>query len=1534
MFAETTSWGNYFYGGLRNFIDAEAAYVNTRQQSAKANLPKVALSVADSVSFAVKGITAATILGYGAPLPITALATLSLFPSNTFSYLATQINKFSNKIDKWLSSDDEQTDEQSSEDKQSLGSTAASSNRLGSISNWVPTLETVQYITTNGLTLYQNLLPINWLKIMTVEAVEQPLRWYYGGALPEYYTNNAIGDWVWMLSGVTGEMIQSHRLLRNTCYSKQLSLANVIPCPVSSINSLSTISWANSRDVIKGANLGGYLFTNNMQHIVPILPLLITQLLGKSIFKENFNIVSTNFIVLAGLSLLQTIDAGSTTINLQAGIPINTTIDLTQLAGTSNIAGLIIKYPPQLAQSGLKIYPKLIGNYTQGQQLSDYQLLATSKNQVELLSLGIQLLGETLKTTFFSEGQIKWKYLTGGGLISSPTIALDGTVYLGSQDYYLYAVNPDGNLKWKYLTGGGINSAPTIAADGTVYTGSYDNYLYAVNPDGSLKWKYLTGGMIDASSPTVAGDGTVYIESRDNYLYAIYPNGNLKWKCSTGGWAVTTSSLAVDGTIYVGSSDGYLYAIYPNNGSVKWKYFGVIDTYSSSAIGKDGIIYIGSNDGYVHAIYPSDGSLKWKYLTGSAVQSSPAIGVDGIIYIGSLDDYLYAFYPNGSVKWKYFTDNSQVRSSPAIGEDGTIYVGTSRTNFFGDYTDYFKTDPHYMYAMNPDGSLKWKYLINGWVESSPTIAPDGTVYVGSFNNYIYALSTKVFSNTSPWPQFHQNNLHTGIQPIPPQLQIFDMRYLTIEGTPNITGTLNIEVTNDQITSFYMNMNFNAVSPLYSACNVINPIPDQTVDINSQYNFKIDAKQIFSGDIQYITVTETGKTSLPNWMTLNRTITDMVMQDIEGEIEASEDILYVSSGVGMQLINISDIDHPRLTGEVVVLESSSYWGWSILLENKTAYLVQYAPYWSNTFNIIDVSNANNPTVLSSRYLGFVDLACIDVFNGVAYLGLTWTMDGNAARVVDVKDSTNPISLNGISQQVAGSGGSKIQVKNGIAYITNCPLGPWTEHVGLALINVSDQNNFVFLGRIDWYSYFGGIRITVLDHIAYTTSDEQLLLINVSNPYDPTILSSFTIDGAGYSNPSCTSDPTNCTYLSGFRIIGNLAYISSCKQWKQPQDRAMHIVDISDPKNLRSLEVITLPHGDLTLGGGGCFAINNGIGAISTKKTNLHIFSLNKLQLIGNPFINDIGSHSLTVTAFDYNGNNCSTTFKVTVSQQNLVYQKSPTVTETLSTTNTQTITQTNTYTTSPSPTNTDTPTSTNTVTNTNSPTTTDSVTFTVSPSPTSTHSPTLTNTASPTPTDTDSITSTNTDSVTPTSTHSATLTTSLTPTDTHSPTLTSTASPTPSNTDSITSTNTDSTTPTDTHSPTLTNTDTNSVTSTSTAVCSPTLKQLCCVNSNIQIHNKKFNTLALDSSTSIEQEHSKLSGSTSYCNDKANFIAGGLAGITLGAGATLLFSYLYRKKQQNTLAARLNTENTEHSVSSTEKNIHKDANSLRRKSSCC
>ena len=60
------------------------------------------------------------------------------------------------------------------------------------------------------------------------------------------------------------------------------------------------------------------------------------------------------------------------------------------------------------------------------------------------------------------------------------------------------------------------------------------------------------------------------------------------------------------------------------------------------------------------------------------------------------------------------------------------------------------------------GTVLWEFEAEGRVESSPAIGPDGTVYVGSRDNKVYAIKTDSKGPAeSPWPMRGQNAQRTG-----------------------------------------------------------------------------------------------------------------------------------------------------------------------------------------------------------------------------------------------------------------------------------------------------------------------------------------------------------------------------------------------------------------------------------------------------------------------------------------------------------------------------------------------------------------------------------------------------------------------------------------------------------------------------------------------------------------------------------------------------------------------------------------------------
>jgi len=297
---------------------------------------------------------------------------------------------------------------------------------------------------------------------------------------------------------------------------------------------------------------------------------------------------------------------------------------------------------------------------------------------------------------FNPNGTKKWCHHCGSTIsYGSPAIADDGTIYVTTMDSAnsLVAVNPDGTEKWRYQTGQWLTSAPVIGLDGTIFFGSSDTYIYAVNSNGTLRWRHKTGDYVMGSA-SIAADGTVYIASYDGFLYALNPvNGSLIWRCDIGMGSKVNPSIGPDGNIYIG--EGYLYSITPN-GTIRWQInlWGGIG-WSSPAISADGIIYVGTHigddgGGKIYAINPN-GTERWEQLLvwHGHIDSSPAIAADGTVYIGSANGdglcYLYAFgrgplnvEANGPYTGYYNT---------AIHFTGDAFGGTPPYSFHWDFGD-------------------------------------------------------------------------------------------------------------------------------------------------------------------------------------------------------------------------------------------------------------------------------------------------------------------------------------------------------------------------------------------------------------------------------------------------------------------------------------------------------------------------------------------------------------------------------------------------------------------------------------------------------------------------------------------------------------------------------------------------------------------------------------------------------------------------------------------------------------------------------
>jgi outer membrane protein assembly factor BamB len=306
-------------------------------------------------------------------------------------------------------------------------------------------------------------------------------------------------------------------------------------------------------------------------------------------------------------------------------------------------------------------------------------------------------------------------FRTGNGIFSTPIIAPDERIYIGSADGNFYAFDPIGGEElWRFPTGEVIDSAGCLGEDGTIYMASCDACLYALDRDGGERWRIdmLRDRRHFSPSTTywweanvcLGPTGLLYAPSDDFYLYAVDPAGELRWAGLTGLliWTAPAFSLASSPVplVYVVSFDTCAYAFDARTGEVVWREPTGNFVASSPAVDSEGALHFGSFDGGVYTLDGQTGKIRSRLQVGGPIYASPAVAPDGTLYIGSSDGVFHAISTREhETRWTYYTGDA-IRSSAALGPDPEGKV---------EYLIYFGSGNGQVYALDPQGRRRWSY---------------------------------------------------------------------------------------------------------------------------------------------------------------------------------------------------------------------------------------------------------------------------------------------------------------------------------------------------------------------------------------------------------------------------------------------------------------------------------------------------------------------------------------------------------------------------------------------------------------------------------------------------------------------------------------------------------------------------------------------------------------------------------------------------------------------------------------------------------
>jgi outer membrane protein assembly factor BamB len=242
-------------------------------------------------------------------------------------------------------------------------------------------------------------------------------------------------------------------------------------------------------------------------------------------------------------------------------------------------------------------------------------------------------------------------------------------------------------------------------------------------------WHYATGVSGMNGSPIVGPDGAIYVGG-GGYLFAFNEFGAALWRAPLGDTFGTLLQTS-DNVLYVTAASGttnYLYQALPDGTVIsRYQTTGSFLAPTALQVGPDGTVYFGvgasnGTSGVLYALTPDlvTGTMRvrWQLATGFLTGTQLALGKDGTLYFGTYtaNGALYAIdSATGLERW-HTEALGYINSSPSVDTDGSVYIGSSNG----------------LYAITPNGLVRWVYRTSQPIAfSSPAIDVVGTLYVGA-----------------------------------------------------------------------------------------------------------------------------------------------------------------------------------------------------------------------------------------------------------------------------------------------------------------------------------------------------------------------------------------------------------------------------------------------------------------------------------------------------------------------------------------------------------------------------------------------------------------------------------------------------------------------------------------------------------------------------------------------------------------------------------------------------------------------------------
>ncbi len=322
--------------------------------------------------------------------------------------------------------------------------------------------------------------------------------------------------------------------------------------------------------------------------------------------------------------------------------------------------------------------------------------------------------------------------------VRATPVADNRNAYFSSMDGHIYQVNLHKNkfkINWEKRFGEHFIYADLALADGHLLFNDSDLYTFCISEKGKKEWQFsslksfkdeegfrifmdqLAGGAYYQSKPTIA-EGKLFIGTPSRFIYALdAESGEQQWKTEIGA-AISGSPVYDNGKIYVGQQGGEdeFYCLDAKDGKILWTQK-VGWVWGSCAV-SDGLVFLPGVDGFVNCLDAESGHIVWRHRTERSTCSEPLV-VGDEVFFGSWDHYLYKFdKATGKLKWKYQVNGGLDSGSPVAGE-GKVFLPVGGGTFR---------------AIDPkDHKILWTPKLEAKMFNVTPAYHDGVVYISTLN---------------------------------------------------------------------------------------------------------------------------------------------------------------------------------------------------------------------------------------------------------------------------------------------------------------------------------------------------------------------------------------------------------------------------------------------------------------------------------------------------------------------------------------------------------------------------------------------------------------------------------------------------------------------------------------------------------------------------------------------------------------------------------------------------------------------------------